>query len=210
VSLNCRDEFAQTVGRAAPAPVSGQGREAARDRTIARSSSSRDPSVSPPWLAGRAASGAALLSLALAPVPAGAAPPRAQGGFVALADACCRPARPAFCQCPPRHLKHRWVGVEGHGRWPSPDRHRRSASSAAPLVLAVTPAMLAQWSLRERGPLILTAPMRTVEQLPVPFALLEEGTLSIEPAPTDRSQPRPSRQLRDTIATCVAVVFALR
>jgi hypothetical protein len=125
--------------------------------------------------------------------------PPAQGGFVALADACCRPARLAFCQCPPRHLKHRWVGVEGHGRWPSPDRHRRSASSAAPLVLAVTPAMLAQWSLRERGPLILTAPMRTVEQLPVPFALLEEGTLSIEPAPTDRSQPRPSRQLRDTI-----------
>ncbi len=50
VSLNCRDEFPQTVGRVAPAPVICQGSEAELERTTVRSSSRRDPSVWPPWL----------------------------------------------------------------------------------------------------------------------------------------------------------------
>jgi hypothetical protein len=48
VSLNCRDEFPQTVGRVAPARVICQGSEAARDKTAIRLLSRRDPSVWPP------------------------------------------------------------------------------------------------------------------------------------------------------------------
>jgi hypothetical protein len=51
VSLNCRDEFPQTVGTAAPDRATPPGREAERDRTTVRSWSRRDPSVWPPWLA---------------------------------------------------------------------------------------------------------------------------------------------------------------
>jgi hypothetical protein len=48
VSLNCRDEFPQTVGRVAPAPVMCQGSEAGLDRTTVQSSSKRDLLVWPP------------------------------------------------------------------------------------------------------------------------------------------------------------------
>jgi hypothetical protein len=50
VSLNCRDEFPQTVDRVALTRAICQGREAEREKTTVRSSSRRDPSVWPPWL----------------------------------------------------------------------------------------------------------------------------------------------------------------
>jgi hypothetical protein len=50
VSLNCRDEFPQTVGTDAQDRATPPGSEAERDRTTVRSLSRRDPSVWPPWL----------------------------------------------------------------------------------------------------------------------------------------------------------------
>ena len=51
VSLNCRDEFPQTVDKDAPERAMYPGNEAERDRTTVRSSSKHDLSVWPPSLA---------------------------------------------------------------------------------------------------------------------------------------------------------------
>src|SRR3989440_7165997 len=51
VSLNCRDEFPQTVDKDAPERAMYPGNEAERDRTTFRSSSRHDLSVWPPSLA---------------------------------------------------------------------------------------------------------------------------------------------------------------
>src|SRR2546427_2681472 len=62
-------------------------------------------------------------------------------------------------------------------RCPISDRHRRFASFAPRLFLAVTTASLDQESLHERTPIIPATPVRTVEGLPVHFALLVKGAL---------------------------------
>jgi len=51
VSLNCREEFPQTVDKDAPERAMYPGNEAERDRTTVRSSSRHDLSVWPPSLA---------------------------------------------------------------------------------------------------------------------------------------------------------------
>src|SRR4029453_3208886 len=51
VSLNCRDEFPQTVDKDAPERAMYPGNEAERARTTVRSSSRHDLSVWPPSLA---------------------------------------------------------------------------------------------------------------------------------------------------------------
>ena len=103
--------------------------------------------------------------------------PCTHGIFVDLDDTCRRADRIAFRSCPHRHLKNGRVGMQIQVRCPISDRHRRFTSFAPRLFLAVTTTILDQVPLQERTPIIPATPVRTVERLPVHFALLEKGTL---------------------------------
>jgi len=103
--------------------------------------------------------------------------PCTHGIFVHLDDACRRTDRIAFCSCPHRRSKNGRVGMQIQVHCPISDRHRRFASFAPRLFLAVTTAILDQESPQERTPIIPATPVRTVEGLPVHCALLEKGAL---------------------------------
>ena len=103
--------------------------------------------------------------------------PWTHGICVNVDDACRRTDRLAFGSGPPRHLKPGGGGRQLQGRCPRADRHRRFASLAPRLFLAVTTAMLDQEARQERTPIIPATPVRTVEGLPVHGALLEKGAL---------------------------------
>jgi len=76
--------------------------------------------------------------------------PWTHGIFVDSDDTCRRVDRIAFCSCAYRHLNNGWVGMQIQVRNPISDRHRRVASFAPRLFLALTTAMLDGVSLRER------------------------------------------------------------
>ena len=97
--------------------------------------------------------------------------------FVDLDDACRCSDRISFRSCPHRHLKNGWVCMQIQVGCPISERHRRFASFAPRLFLAVTTAILDQESLQERTPIIPATPVRTAEGLPVHFVLLEKVAL---------------------------------
>src|SRR5712691_12778012 len=68
--------------------------------------------------------------------------PYTYGIFVDLDDACRRADRIAFRSCLHRHLKNGWVCMQIQVGCPISDRHRRFASFAPRLFLAVTTAIL--------------------------------------------------------------------
>jgi hypothetical protein len=103
--------------------------------------------------------------------------PCPHGIFVDSDDTGRRADRIACCSCAHRHLKNGWGGMQIHVRCPISNRHRRFASLAPRLFLAVTPAMLDEGSLQARTPRIPATPVRTGERLPVHGALHEKVTI---------------------------------